>query len=415
MKINNVFFNGDFSIEHEENGLKTLYFTIYRNDPAYSECVPEALVEDLLFYRIKQVDDNGTYLQVECELNLNVFKGMKLKNRKFENRTLYQVLDALKFDYTLEGNFRNDVKTFEVNNSNAYDVLMESQKQYGYYLTFDNRNKKLKVLYHDEINYRGLYITEQLNIISTDNQIDTYDFFTRIYALGKDDINFASVNGGKDYIEDFTYSNEVISGIIVDTTITNPTALLNLATNTLAEKSKPCESYTFQVFNLSKLKDDDYSLKDIKVNDTVKFIDRVRKREVFHRVVKYKEFPNDPSKDEITLGSNKTTSVSSAIVSATNITNVTFSNLDVYARTVMYTDDSIRAFKENGYIYQTGNEIYILNVLPKENATKVIRIDKDGIAFSNSFNGTYTYGYTGTMTINSKTATFESGILKSYI
>ena len=140
-----------------------------------------------------------------------------------------------------------------------------------------------------------------------------------------------------------------------------------------------------------------------------------KKREVYHRVVKYKEFPNNPSKDEITLGNNKSTSVASAILNATNITNVTFSNLDVYDRAVLYTNDVIRAFKENGYIYQTGNEIYILDKLPKEEATNIIRFNKDGISFSSSFNGVYTKGYTGTMSINNKTATFESGILKTYV
>ena len=86
-----------------------------------------------------------------------------------------------------------------------------------------------------------------------------------------------SVNEGKDYVEDFSYSNELVSGIIVDTTISDPNTLLNLATNTLAEKVNH-ESYTFQVFNLSKLSKDDYSLKDVKVNDIVKYIDRKKKR-----------------------------------------------------------------------------------------------------------------------------------------
>ena len=415
MKINNVFFNGDYSIEHLDNGLKTLSFKIYTNDIAYNECIPEAIVEDTLFYKIKSVDDNGMYLIVDCELNLNTFKETKQKTRKFENLTLLEVLNMVKKDYTLIGTFKEERKTFEVNNSSKYDVIMEAQKQYGAFFEFDNKAKTITIQYQDEIEYRGLYITEQLNIISTDNQSDTYDFFTRIYALGKDDITFASVNEGKDYVEDFSYSNELISGIIVDTTISDPNTLLNLATNTLAEKSKPCESYTFQVFNLSKLSKDDYSLKDVKVNDIVKYIDRKRKREVYHRVVKYKEFPNNPSKDEITLGNNKSTSVASAILNATNITNVTFSNLDVYDRAVLYTNDVIRAFKENGYIYQTGNEIYILDKLPKEEATNIIRFNKDGISFSSSFNGVYTKGYTGTMPINNKTATFESGILKTYV
>ena len=42
----------------------------------------------------------------------------------------------------------------------------------------------------------------------------------------------------------------------------------------------------------------------------------------------------------------------------------------------------INAWAEKGYIYQTQNEIYILDALPKENAKYCIRMNLGGIAFS---------------------------------
>ena len=55
----------------------------------------------------------------------------------------------------------------------------------------------------------------------------------------------------------------------------------------------------------------------------------------------------------------------------------------------------INAWAEKGYIYQTQNEIYILDALPKENAKYCIRMNLGGIAFSqNGWQGPYNSAWT---------------------
>lgn len=55
----------------------------------------------------------------------------------------------------------------------------------------------------------------------------------------------------------------------------------------------------------------------------------------------------------------------------------------------------INAWAEKGYIYQTQNEIYILDALPKEKAKYCIRMNLGGIAFSqNGWQGPYNSAWT---------------------
>ncbi len=39
---------------------------------------------------------------------------------------------------------------------------------------------------------------------------------TRLYCYGADDMTFSSVNGGKPYVENYTYTDKVITGQWVD-------------------------------------------------------------------------------------------------------------------------------------------------------------------------------------------------------
>ena len=83
-------------------------------------------------------------------------------------------------------------------------------------------------------------------------------FATRLYAKGKDSLTFADINGGKDYVEDFSYSDKVISVYWKDERYTIAENLLADAKKRLKSMAVPQQSYTCGVMDLARAREDVY-------------------------------------------------------------------------------------------------------------------------------------------------------------
>lgn len=83
--------------------------------------------------------------------------------------------------------------------------------------------------------------------------IDTQSLITRLYAYGKDGMTFASINGGKEYVEDTTYTNEIRVSTLDCSNFTNPYQMLEYAEMRLADYAAPRISYVLNAMDLSVL------------------------------------------------------------------------------------------------------------------------------------------------------------------
>lgn len=69
----------------------------------------------------------------------------------------------------------------------------------------------------------------------------------------KDGMTFASINGGKDYVEDFSYTTEVRISTLDCSNFTNPYQMLEYTQMRLAEYAQPRVSYVLSAMDLSAL------------------------------------------------------------------------------------------------------------------------------------------------------------------
>ena len=76
---------------------------------------------------------------------------------------------------------------------------------------------------------------------------------TRLYAHGKDGMTFATINSGKEYVENYEYCNEVRVSTLDLSNFTNPYQMLEFTNMRLAEFSKPRVSYVLSAMDLSVL------------------------------------------------------------------------------------------------------------------------------------------------------------------
>lgn len=387
--VNGKPFETDFSFVHNNYGFDELKFNVYENEDIYSDIVEEQLItyRDKKFV-IKSISDNGDYSIVECSLDTSDFEKDIIPNIGTKDEpivlTLTQVMHYIPNDWTYEViNESGLTASWSSEKIFFKEVLKLASKSYNAHFDFNYINKKITVYFIDNVSYSGNYITEQLNIISLSSQSDSYDLCTRLYYYGKKDNNYisiADVNNGKEYVEDFTYTDRVISSVMIDTSTEDKNVLLQNAIKELSKLSTISSSYTF---NISRLVDiDDYALKNLEVNQIVKYLDRKHRKEIMHRIVEYVEHPNDPLNDEITLSTMALTiedEVSDISNTVNNSSSVIISESSKEALSV------VKAYTSSGYALYDQNRFIVSNEIPIENATGVLMLDKFGFWWNDHF------------------------------
>lgn len=69
--------------------------------------------------------------------------------------------------------------------------------------------------------------------------VDTRSLVTRLYAYGTDGMTFASINSNREYVEDFTYTNEVRISTLDCSNSKNPYQMLDFTQMRLAQYARP--------------------------------------------------------------------------------------------------------------------------------------------------------------------------------
>ena len=161
------------------------------------------------------------------------------------------------------------------------------------------------------------------------------------------------------------------------------------ATNYLNTNNVPQVNYTMRA-NLEKITD---------IGDTVQVIDARLNLEVTTHVIAYDydvvlgkyieiEFGNF-KKTLSNLVSNITNAAQESVQQATENLQVTL------GQELQEAQDAIMAALGNSYVIYEGSQILVVDTLPKESATNVIRINNGGIAFSQTgINGTFNSAWT---------------------
>lgn len=387
--INEIAYDGDFCINHSKYGFDEISFDVYPGESVYPYIQEENVIKfENKVFAIKSANDNGKYIRVEGSLDMSYFEQEIIKEIGTNDKPLVLTISQVfgycpsNWKYKILGDtgitaeWKSSMLTFK-------DVMKSASEAYNVHYDIDYTTKTIEVRFIDSIEYSGNYITDQLNIISFSHQSDSYDICTRLYYYGKDEngkyVSFASINGGKEYVENFSYTDKIISKAIIDEETIDKQLLLSNAQKTLATMCVPDSSYTFQI---SRLQGDDYALSNLKVNELVKYLDSRHKREIMHRIVEFVEYPNNPINDEITLSST----VSTIEDEVTQISNTLANNASVVINEASKDILGIvKNYTSTGLTRLDQDKILVLNALPLESATGILMFDKFGLWWNNHY------------------------------
>lgn len=386
-------------VVHKYNGKDTLSFDI---SPEH-ECYP-LIGEEIRIgtaenrYIIKDIDEHGGVAQIDCEIDIDDWRKRVWKEYRAENLLPSELLTQIcpegwKISGAGVSNKRmtleaSDGKPLEAVTAEA--ILYKAAELYDITVNFHAKSRTLFVIDPASYTPSGEFLLSDLNLRSVGFNGSSKGFATRLYAWGKDDITFAPVNGGKEYVEDNSYSDRVISIGWKDTKCTTPTELLAAARKKLKELAFPSRSYECDAANLHG---------DIWLYKAVTLLDGRRQTRVDHRVVEYKEYPARRDKDVVTLSASSPR-LESSIQKVYDDLKSTSAQTKSELQTEIDRATGLMTGAAGGHVViRTINgvpeEILIMNTADMNTAQRVWRWNVNGFAFSrNGVNGPYTTAIT---------------------
>ena len=143
-------------------------------------------------------------------------------------------------------------RTWKCSEKNALAILRKVQTIHGGDLVFDCVNR-LVHLYAFSGENSGVLFCYQKNMKSIKKIVDTRSLITRLYAYGSEGRTFASINGGKPYVEDYSYTSELRINTLDCSGFSNLYQMFEYTKSKLEEYSKPRISYVMTAMDLSVL------------------------------------------------------------------------------------------------------------------------------------------------------------------
>ena len=284
-------------------GDKKLSFSLHKEDKFYNlieeECYIETKTQE---YVIKARDVGVDYTRFDCVLNLeeleaNIFDRFESVEQTITNAINLAIVGT---GWTVKDNTLKKKRTVRCTNKNALEIVQEIKKTYRVDIVFNTLKREIEVYEHLGED-KGTYFIDSLNLTALQVQSDSYKFATRIVAEGKDGLTFSSINNGKNYVENYQYSNKIKTIYWKDERYTVKESLLEDAKAKLEELSKPFTSYNASVLNLAELNPKYKSILDYSLGDTITLLSKSNKVRDKQRIVKTVEYPQDHSRDTVEL------------------------------------------------------------------------------------------------------------------
>lgn len=359
-----------------EDGLMSLQFDISPDHKLYRFFALYGTVEyDGQRYLINGINERKTVSTITCELDLtglnyNVYATYNKSTVSFAS-VCSEILKGTGWT-VVDADLVAVRRTLELTDVTTLDILdyCQNSTAYNTRYRFDTINKVIYCIKpYNNTEPTGSYFTDELNLSDMTYKGSTASLVTRLYPYGKDNLNISSLNNGKEYIENYSYTDKVVSAIWRDERYINKQTLLDDAKAKLAVLAVPEQSYTAKVIDLAKTLPDTYGdVLAFDLYDVVTLIDRKRKTRINHRIVEIKEYSADATLNTVTLSTvpakvtgklqtlqNKVTALDAQTLHDHNKVNEIKQDLDT---TVLHVSDSWASSLNKSVITQTAEGLF---------------------------------------------------------
>ena len=392
----------EYYVRELASGLDEVIFDISIWDPMYAFMAEEENIVDRggQRYLIKQIDAGAVTAKVVCQLDLDEWRASMAVGYDSGTKTVVQQIEAVKpagwsvLDYShvsIGRTIKGDLTPLQ--------VCEECRDIYQVYIRWDTKTKTCMIYKQALGTPVGSFASRQLNLKEINYKGTSNNFATRLYAYGKDGLSFASINDGKPYVDNNTYSSRVICAYWQDDRYTVAANLLADAQEKLAKLAVPERSYDCAIVDLQATNPELYNNLDFSLFTTATLIDDIKETAVDYMVVERHVWPYHPDRNDVIFNSSPVKIQNTVVQIEDEITNPNSTFQQQWAARIDEATDWLT--NGDGYVVARqdadGNWKALLFMDTPDIATaqKVIQINENGIGFSTTgVNGPYTNAWT---------------------
>lgn len=279
---------------------KTLSFSI----PI--DAVPDELIHENFIrtqqdeFVIKEINTDSDLVSVKAKLNIDELEGTFFENFYTSEQTIKQAMQlALSGTGWTVTSTLTRKRTLKLTNIYVWDIIKQIIETYCVEIQINSINKNI-IFVEQRGSDKGTYFISQLNLKSISRKSDTNEFYTRIKPVGKNGLTIESINNGKNYLENYQYSNKVKTYYWKDERYIVAESLKEDAAAKLNDLSKPYNAYDCEIVNLAA-NSEEYSLLEYAIGDTVWLLDEKKNIKEKQRIVKIIEYPDSPENNNCEL------------------------------------------------------------------------------------------------------------------
>jgi phage minor structural protein len=403
-----------YYIRQLASGLDELCFEVSIWDEAFQAIQEESSIleqsdsTDASYYLVKAIDAGTETANVKCQIDLDEWKASLIVNYKSASLSVAAMVRSVApagWTVTDESGLTYQ-RTIELTSATPLDVLEQCRETFnGVTYRFDNVNKVLTIVNMANGQNLGAFVTRDLNLKENNYKGKSTGFATRLYAYGKDGLSFASINGGKPYVDNNTYSSRVICAFWKDERYTVAANLLAAAIERLETMAVPQRSFDCDVVDLAATNPEKYAELDFKLFSRCILIDQTRSgAQIVHIIVERWIYPYLPQKNKVVLSTvpPRIQAQVTQIINSLNNQNSIYQQQQSSAQqnAIENATEQITGAK-GGYmraIYDNdGNwtELVVMNTENILTASKLWRFNLGGFGYSPyGYNGPYTTAIT---------------------
>lgn len=309
-----------YFIQEETNGEDQIGFTLPLDHADYKLLAEEVQLldaEDGQVYRITAIDEGAATANIKGKLELSPLRAdMRIPYTNGSDTLAGTVEGVLPAGWTVVDHSLSTIRrTIDLDSATPEDVILGAASAFGgLAIRYKIADKAVHFYAPGDFKAGGVYLTEELNLTSTNFKGSSSGLCTRLYARGKDGLTFAGINGGKDYVENFSYTDKIICAYWEDERYTVAENLLEAAQKKVDASAVPVRSYSCGVVDLAKAwryeegaGSNIYAHLNIQLLTVATPLDTHRGTRIDHQVVQYKRYPHYPDLNVVTLSTKAPT------------------------------------------------------------------------------------------------------------
>lgn len=294
----------DRVLKQNINGMHYFEFKCSIHSPVYKALELEGYIDLDSFgeFTIKEIVTHGTLCTCKCIMNVDGIVGINWDRFASLRNSLDDAM-SLALSGTGWGCNNNttvtDIRNVFAQNISSWDVIQKICGIYAVEITFDTRSKMV-TLWDKQGSDVGMFFISRLNLKEVKKDTHTHNLITKLKPLGKDGLTVASVNGGSEWITNYTYSNKVMEAVWEQTRYEDATSLMKDAQHFLDYYAVPYESYEISISDLAQM-NDEYAHLAYGLGDVVVIKDHVQQLDLEHRIIYIERHLDNPAQNRINI------------------------------------------------------------------------------------------------------------------